>query len=100
MGTPNSHAEHLKRPSPRGRGATSGLGKVVRDARAHLWGSGGQLKGTADWRRISAEVSAAGGTSISTAEEVSFQWLRSMAVAHLSGKGKAMTLAEGAAAIA
>ena len=73
--------------------------KVARDAHARLRGSGGHLKAIADWRRISAEVNAAGGTSITTAEEGCLLWLRAMAAVHLCGKGKAMTLAEGAAAV-
>lgn len=73
--------------------------RVARDAHASLRKAGGHLKGIDDWRRISSEVNSAGGTSITTAEEGCLLWLRAMAAVHLCGKGKAMTLKEGAAAI-
>ena len=73
--------------------------KVARDAHARLRASGGHLKGIADWRQIEAEVIAAAVTGITTSEEACLLWMRAMAAVHLCGKGKAMTLAQGAAAI-
>ena len=73
--------------------------KVARDAHARLRASGGHLKGIADWRQIEAEVIAAAVTGITTAEEACLLWMRAMAAVHSCGKGKAMTLTEGAAAI-
>ena len=42
---------------------------------------------------------AAAVTGITTSEEACLLWMRAMAAVHLCGKGKAMTLAQGAAAI-
>jgi hypothetical protein len=73
--------------------------KTARDAHAALRASGGQLKGIADWRKIEAEINAAAGSNLTAADEACLRWMRVMAAVQLCGKGKGMTLVEGAAAI-
>lgn len=73
--------------------------KVARDAHARLRASGKHLKTLFDWRQIEAEVNALAGSSLTVAEDACLRWMRRMAAVLLCGKEKALTLAEGAAAI-
>lgn len=57
------------------------------------------MKGIGDWRRIEAEVNAAAGSNLTAADEACLRWVRAMAAVQLCGKGKGMSLAEGATAM-
>lgn len=75
--------------------------KAARRVHARLRDSGGQLKGLADWRVIEPAVNAAAAViAITVAEEACLTWLRAVVAVRLCGKGKAMSLAEGAATMA
>ena len=73
--------------------------RVAREAHRRLRASGGHLKGIADWRCIEGELAGVADSTLTTAEAEVLRWMRAMAAAHLCGKGRAMTLAEGATAI-
>ncbi len=73
--------------------------EAARKAHADLRASGGQLKTMNDWRLIESRVGIASCMEIPGELEAVLQWMRAAAARDLCGKGKAMSLAEGAAAI-
>ncbi len=73
--------------------------EAARKAHADLRASSGHLKSMNDWLLIESRVGVAGSMEIPGELEAVLQWMRAAAARDLCGKGKAMTLAEGAAAI-
>jgi len=73
--------------------------EAARKAHADLRASGGHLKTMNDWRLIESRVGVASCMEIPGELEAVLQWMRAAAARDLCGKGKAMSLAEGAAAI-
>jgi hypothetical protein len=72
---------------------------AARKAHADLRASSGHLKSMNDWLLIESRVGVASCMEIPGELEAVLQWMRAAAARDLCGKGKAMTLAEGAAAI-